>query len=202
MPLAAIVLTGLCFTSGLFGQETFEGRTLDEWSVTLTSSQGKERQVAARGIAELAGRQTNEFQVAESYSQLVQLLSDNDAVVRYWGVRGIAWFADKLSPGDGGRQAAVTTLAPLLEDREPAPRIAAAQTLVRLGGEGQPLAVLITALTDRDESVRVLGASAMEALGAAAAPAKMAIRKAASDNSPAVQQIARRILRRLEDSQP
>lgn len=185
--------------SGARAQHTFEGQTLDQWSEKLTASEGKERQHAAQAIAELAGRRGDDLQIAESYSQLVQLLSDDDAAVRYWGVRGVAWFAEKLPAGDGGRQAAASTLNPLLKDPAPQPRITAAETLAHLGDPRPALTVLTASLEDRSEAVRLLAATALEGLGNAASPAKAALRKAASDQSPKVQKIARRILKRLED---
>jgi HEAT repeat protein len=197
-----VVLLAALASGDTWAQETFQGRTLDAWSAALTSSQGRERAAAARGIAEVAGRGKGELQDAERYSQLVQLINDSDSTVRYWGVVGLNWYSEKLPAGDGGRQAVISTLEPLLEDNMPTPRIAAAQTLAGLGSTKGSLRVLVACLENPREPVRLQAANALEKIGAAAEPAVTALRKAATDESMLVQKVARRTLAKLEKEMP
>ena len=182
-------------------QETYQGRSFDEWIELLAVSQGPQRVAAAEPIARIAGRSAGSPQDAVFFAQLVSLISDSEPQVRYWGVMGLATFGEQLGKQGGGPTAVVNTLEPLLKDHSPAPRIAAAQTLALLGKTKQPLAVLVAAMADQQESVRMAAVTALERIGPAARPAQPALHKALSDHSETIRQIARRAIDRLEQQQ-
>jgi HEAT repeat protein len=194
-------LACLLFTSRLPADEgtpSFLGRNIDQWSEEFTSSSGHEKVHAAWGIAQLAGSQGGSPQDAIWFSELVKLLSDRDASVRYWGVTGLAKYAAAVEAKDGGRTAVRSTLHPLLADDAPAVRIATAETVGRFGEANRALPVLLEALEHSQEPVRVQAITALENLGEAAKPAEQALRAATKDDSEYVKRIATRLLLKLE----
>lgn len=120
------------------------------------------------------------------YAALVKLISDSDATVRYWGVIGLTSFAKQLKPGDSGRAGAVNTLAPHLDDKAPAPSIAAAAALGQLGQAEKALPVLVATMSDPHEAARIQAATALAQLGPAARPAEKTLRAATTDASESV----------------
>lgn len=136
-----IALLGL-LTPSSFANE-FLGRSFDQWSEMLSSSQPNERAYAAWAIGKLAEQSAGKPNDQVYFAELVKLIHDNDATVRYWGVLGLAGYAKSLPNKDGGQTAVINTVAPLLEDKAAAPRIAAAQTLGLLGQSEKALPVII-----------------------------------------------------------
>ena len=177
---------------------TFLGRDIDQWGERFTSSDGQQKVHAAWAIAQLAGSQGGSPQDAIWFSELVKLISDRDASVRYWGVMGLAKYAAAVEAKDGGRTAARSTLHPLLKDDAPSVRIAAAETVGRFGEPQRALPVLIAALDDPREAVRVEAVRALENLGEAARPAEAVLRSAAMDNNEYVKRISTRALANLQ----
>ncbi len=178
--------------------DDFLGRSLDQWSEMLSSSQSNERSYAAWAIGKLAEQSAGKPNDQVYFAELVKLIHDNDATVRYWGVLGLAGYAKKLPATDGGQTAVTNTLAPLLEDKAAAPRIATAQTLGVLGQADKALPVIVAAMSDPQDSVRIQAASALEALGPAARPAIATLEKATSDSSEYVKRISTRSLQSLD----
>jgi HEAT repeat protein len=175
----------------------FLGRDIDQWGEQFTSSSGQAKIHAAWAIAQLAGSQGGSAEDAIWFSELVKLISDRDASVRYWGVLGLARYAAAVEAKDGGRTAARSTLHPLLKDDSPSVRIAAAATVGRFGEPERALPVLIAALGDPREAVRVQAVMALENLGASAKPAEQALRSATMDESEYVKRISKRALDNL-----
>jgi HEAT repeat protein len=175
-------------------EETFLGRTADEWSAALTSSEGQQRIHAAWAIAQFAGRSSGAPDDQERFAELVKLVNDSDPSIRYWGVTGIGMFAARLDKRDGGQMAAINTLTPLLQDRAPSPRIAAAQALGQLGQADKALPVLVAAMRDPQDAVRIQAVAALEKLGSAARPAEQTLRAAMSDPSEYVKRISERAI--------
>lgn len=173
---------------------TFLGRNIDQWGEGFTSSDGQQRVHAAWAIAQLAGSQGGSPQDAIWFSELVKLISDRDASVRYWGVLGLAKYAAAVEAKDGGRTAVRSTLHPLLKDDAPSVRIATAETLGRFGEPERALPVLIAALSDPREAVRVQAVTALENLGVHAKLAERALRSATTDESEYVKRISKRVL--------
>jgi HEAT repeat protein len=176
-------------------QEKFLSRSVEEWSGALTSSSGPQRMHAAWAIAQLAGRQAGGPSDQIHFAELVKLISDSDPTVRYWGVMGLAGFAQRKE--GGGQTAVINTLQPLLEDKSPASRIAAAQTLGQLGHAKEALPVLVAAMDSPQESVRIQAVAALEKLGPAARPAEATLRSATSDSSEYVKRISSRAVEAL-----
>jgi HEAT repeat protein len=192
----------IALSVGLFdvagGEETFLGRSVDEWSTALTSSEGQKRVHAAWAIAQLASKSAGGPNDQLHFAELVKLLSDSDSSVRYWGVQGLGAFAERLAKRDGGQMAVVNALLPLLDDKSPAPRTAAAQALGVLGQSEKALPVLVAAMRDPQDSVRIQAVAALEKLGPAAKPAQATLQAATSDSSEYVKRISQRALARLE----
>lgn len=192
------VIAILGLTTELTAAEEFLGRSFDQWSEMLTSSQPNERTYAAWAIGKLAEQSAGKPNDQVYFAELVKLVHDNDATVRYWGVLGLAGYAKSLPNKDGGQKAVINTVAPLLEDKAAAPRIAAAQTLGILGQPEKALPVLVAAMSDPQDSVRIQAAGALEAMGPAARPASATLEKGTSDSSEYVKRISERTLQSLD----
>jgi HEAT repeat protein len=148
-------------------------------------------------LAQIAGRAAGGPGDHILFAELVKLVSDGDPSVRYWGVLGLASYAQQLKAGDGGRGAAVNTLAPLLEDKAPGPRLAAAAALGELGQPEKALPVLVAAMSDPQEAIRIQAVAGLEQLGTAARPAEATLRAATTDSSEYVKRISARALEKL-----
>jgi HEAT repeat protein len=196
--LCCLAFVWLACSSPVLAQEKFLGRTADQWSDVLTASEGQQRVRAAWALAQMAGQASGGPGDHVQFAELVKLISDSDATVRYWGVMGLTSFAQQLKPGDSGRAGAVNTLAPLLEDNSPAPRIAAAAALGQFGQAEKALPVLMAAMSDPQEATRIQAAAALEQLGPAARPAEKTLRAATTDASENVKRIATRALAKLD----
>jgi hypothetical protein len=182
------------------GQDTFLGRSTDEWAQSLTTSDRSKRVLAAWAIAQMAGRAAGGPNEQVHFAELVKLISDSDPAQRYWGVQGLSAFGQKLGEKGSARTAAINTLQPLLEDPSAAPRIDAAQALVTLGEPGKALPVIVAAMSDPQESVRIQAVAALESAGPAARPAEATLRVATNDSSEYVKRISERALSRLQSS--
>jgi HEAT repeat protein len=198
--VTALVVLGIASTTR--AQEdapVFLGRNIDQWVEHFTASSGQQKVHAAWAIAQLAGSQGGSPDDAVWFSELVKLISDRDATIRYWGVMGLAKYAAAVEAKDGGRSATRSTLHPLLADDAPAVRIATAETLTRFGEAGRGLPVLLEALKHPQEAVRVQAITAIETLGPAAGQVQDALRTATTDDSEYVKRIATRLLLRLQE---
>jgi HEAT repeat protein len=106
-------------------------------------------------------------------------------------------YAQRVGPNVGGQAAAISELESLLNDKSPAPRIAAAGALGLLGKADKALPVLTSALDDPQESVRIQAVAALEKMGAAARPVLVTLEKATNDSSEYVKRISERSLTAL-----
>ena len=192
------VLFFLCFASSAVFADDFLGRPFEQWSEMLSSSQQSDRTYAAWAIGKLAEQRAGSPNDQVYFAELVKLVHDNDPTVRYWGVLGLAGYAQKLPAKDGGQTAVINTVVPLLEDTAAAPRIAAAQTLGILGQPDRALPVLVAAMSDPQDSVRIQAATALEKLGPAARPAIATLEKGTTDSSEYVKRISERTLQSLD----
>jgi HEAT repeat protein len=207
IPDSSVFVRGCCFflLSLTIGQanhsraaDDFLGRSFEQWSEMLNSSQQNERTYAAWAISQLATQKAGGQSDQVYFAELVKLVHDNDATVRYWGALGLGGYAQKLPPKDGGQTAVANTLTPLLEDPVAAPRIAAAQTLGLLGQSEKALPVIVAAMENPQESVRIQAATALEKLGPAARPAIAILEKGTTDSSEYVKRISERSLQSLD----
>jgi len=202
IPLGHLLLSAAILSSfeRLSVADDFLGRSLEQWSDMLTSSQQTERTYAAWAIGQIATQRAGGPSDQIYFAELVKLIHDSDPTVRYWGVLGLAGYANKLDAKDGGRTAVANTVAPLLEDKAAAPRIAAAETLGKLGQPDKALPVLVSAMSDPQDSVRIQAATALEKLGDSARPALATLEKGTSDSSEYVKRISERSLQSLDPS--
>jgi HEAT repeat protein len=164
----------------------------------LNSSTQTERTYAAWAIGQIATERAGSPNDQVYFAELVKLIHDNDPTVRYWGVLGLAGYANKLPAKDGGKTAVANAVAPLLEDKAAAPRIAAAQTLGMIGQPDKALPVLVAAMSDPQDSVRIQAATALEKLGNSARPAIATLEKGTADSSEYVKRISERSLQSLD----
>jgi HEAT repeat protein len=193
--LVAVVLSSIVRHSIA---DDFLGHSFEQWSEMLSSSQQSDRTYAAWALGQLATERAGGPNDQVYFAELVKLIHDNDPTVRYWGVLGLAGYANKLPAKDGGKTAVANAVAPLLDDKATAPRIAAAQTLGILGQPDKALPKLVAAMSDPQDSVRIQAATALEKLGDAARPAIATLEKGASDSSEYVKRISERSLQSLD----
>jgi len=191
-------IVGMTWTGQAHGQEAFLGRSAEQWSAALAAGKGQQRVEAAWALAQIAGRSAGDPGDHIQFAELVKLVSDGDPSVRYWGVLGLAGYAQQLKAGDGGRGAALNTLAPLLADKSPAPRIAAAAAVGQLGQADKALPVLVSAMSDPQEATRIQAVAALEQLGPAARPAEKTLRAATTDSNEYVKRISARALEKFD----
>jgi hypothetical protein len=112
--------------------------------------------------ADVAGRRD-----ADSVPQLIELMKDPDAAVRYWAAVGCS------VRGIEARDAAVSLRA-LLKDKTPCVRIAAAEALCRADDAAQGLPALVRELRGGELDV-LMAINALESLGSAAQPVRESI---------------------------
>ncbi|WP_146902657.1 sulfatase-like hydrolase/transferase [Adhaeribacter aerolatus] len=110
---------------------------------------------------------------ASVLNKLTERLNHQNPVVRYWAVTGCIILGPKAA-------AAKAKLNALLQDPEPAVRIAAAEAISGLGDETKALPVLSQALASNNLHARVQALNILENMGAKARPALPAIRQFAS----------------------
>lgn len=196
--LFALTIAILGSLTAVSAADDFLGRSFDHWSEMLSSSQPNERAYAAWAIGKMAEQSAGKPHDQIYFAELVKLIHDNEATVRYWGVMGLAGYAKSLPGKDGGQMAVANTVAPLLEDKAAAPRIAAAQTLGLLGQPEKALPVIVAAMGDPQDSTRIQAASALESLGPVARPAVATLEQGTSDSSEYVKRISERTLQSLD----
>ena len=192
------VVTGLAAIP-LLADDAFLGRSFDQWSEQISSTESQKRLYAAWAVAQFSARGDNSAD-ATQFKTLTRLVGDSDASVRYWGVQGLAAYAQRRTDGD--QKQTVALLLPLLDDKAAAPRIAAAEALALLGHTEKALAVIVAAMDDAQDATRIQAASALERLGPAARPAMGTLEKGTSDSSEYVKRISERALVALGGEKP
>ncbi len=121
---------------------------------------------------------------------LTELLRATDSAVRWWGALGLLSLGAEASP-------AKSALVTALEDSSPDVRIAAAETLVRVGAVDRALPALEAALRADDVFARFSALNAAHRLGPLARPLLPAI-KQASRLAPGHKDIADYVTRMVE----
>jgi len=171
----------------------FLGRSASQYELELKSGLPQTRHLAAWSLAQMGSPARDALNAA---------LAHDDPTVRYWAVHGLSRIA-LSSPVDAPlRQSLAAALAPLLDDKSAAPRLAAAETLARLGRREEALPVLVQALADPQEATRIAAIESLARLGPLAAPAKQQIAAATSDPSEYVKRIAARWLAAQPQASP
>ncbi|MHB1180048.1 MAG: sulfatase-like hydrolase/transferase [Daejeonella sp.] len=110
---------------------------------------------------------------AGSLNKLIERLSDKNPIVRYWAVTGCVILEKKAA-------AAKLPLKVLLQDSEPAVRIAAAEALYGLGETTIALPILSQTLTSNNLQARMQALDVLERMGSQARPALAALKQFAS----------------------
>ena len=164
--------------------EKFLGRSAAQYASELKSASAATRHLAAWSLAQMG---------STAEGALAAALAHDDPAVRYWAACGLSRIA-LASPADAPARQIAAALTPLLKDPAAAPKLAAAETLARLGGRDAALPVLVQALADPQEAVRIAAIDSLARLGPLAAPAKQQIAAAASDESEYVKRISARWL--------
>lgn len=100
---------------------------------------------------------------SQSVPRLIEWMKDADPTIRYWAAVG-------CSVRGSAAAEATDALEPLLKDKFPGVRIAAAEALCRLGRDGTGLPALVRELRGHEFAV-LMALNALEALGDAAKPA-------------------------------
>jgi HEAT repeat protein len=176
---------------------TFLGRTSDEWQARLNSDNPQVRAEAAWAIAQYVER---DLQRNESLPLLMLNNLDfhqADATVRFWMIQGLQRLTLAKGARTEARQTVRVSLQKSLEDKSPAPRLAAAETLGLLGDTEAALPVLVEAMNHPQDAVRIQSVAVLEKLGEAARPAEATLRAATTDSSEYVKRISTRALTKL-----
>src|SRR5947208_14788541 len=79
----------------LSAADDFLGRPFEQWSEMLNNSQQTERTFAAWAIGQIATERAGGPSDQVYFAELVKLVHDNDPTVRYWGILGLAGYANK-----------------------------------------------------------------------------------------------------------
>ncbi|MFO0877741.1 MAG: sulfatase-like hydrolase/transferase [Gemmataceae bacterium] len=119
-------------------------------------------------------------------------LADGDAAIRWWGATGLG--------AHRGSAPAEAALRRALADESPVVRVAAADSLRRLGRPDKILDVLTKCLKDDNPWVRHGAALAIDELGPGAAPAREALKAAARDSNDYVVRVVTHTLGRLDSA--
>jgi uncharacterized sulfatase len=127
---------------------------------------------------------------ASAIDNLVSLLKDDDAAVRYWALVGLAGLRDAAKPAEASIIAA-------LADRSATVRVAACEALHHLEHHNRVLPVLTEALSHPNEWVRLAAAITLDHLGPAAKPAREQLERAMSDKNQYVVRVVEHALSSL-----
>jgi hypothetical protein len=167
---------------------TVLGKHADDWQLLLQQENAQDRHLAAWALSQCGPAADH---------VLLKQLQHPDPVVRYWLIQGIGRNA-KVTAANV-RQPYLNALQTALNDKSPAPRIAAAEQLARLGAVDAALPVLTAGLNDPQESAGIQAAAALVALGKQAAPARAKLQAAATNGGEYVKRLATRALKNLEE---
>lgn len=127
---------------------------------------------------------------AKALDDIVALLKDDDAAVRYWALVGLAALGDAA-------KSAEPAIASALTDRSPTVRVAACVALGRLGQSNRVVATLAELLDHKNEWVRLSAAIALDNLGPASASARDVLDRAQKDKNQYVVRIVEHTLDEL-----
>ena len=108
---------------------------------------------------------------AKKLPQLLKLLDDADAAVRWWAAVGLTALGKEAAPAAGALERA-------MEDDNPLVQVAAADAMCNLGKHDKALPVLIRGLQDKTPFIRLRAINVLDRIGDRARPALPQIRKA------------------------
>ncbi len=151
---------------GLLPEFEMQKRSKQDTPYELAFDFKRHPQERLRAAADLASAMT-----PENRDRLVQLLSDEDSAIRWWGAVGL------VALGQDAQQAA-PALTEALGDASPIVRVAAAEALANLDKHEEALPVLIEALKHESPCVRLQAINVLDRMGKRAASACEAMRAA------------------------
>lgn len=122
------------------------------------------------------------------WSELKRALKSGDAAIRYWGAVGLG----------AGSTDAMDMLVTAMDDASVCVRIAAAQSVAKLGAPKRAKETLLSALKDESHWVRLMAALAIDETDAIAAMVLDDIRPYRKDESKYVSRVVNRTLNRVE----
>ncbi|WP_254512737.1 HEAT repeat domain-containing protein [Anatilimnocola floriformis] len=188
MPKLFVALAFVLCAANSFAQvPTVLGKTADDWHLRLAMGDGQDRHLAAWALAQ-SGKSADRWLLHQTHHP--------DPVVRYWLIQGLGRNAANEKTKDG-REPYLKVLRKLLTDESPAPRLAAADQLARLGAVDEAMPVLIAGLDEPQDSAGMQAAATLAALGKQAAPAQAKLQTAAANGGEYVKRLANRALQNL-----
>ncbi len=117
-------------------------------------------------VAELASQRNT-----DNLPKLLELLDDDEPVVRWWATLGLVMLGDAARSSEGAFERC-------LKDESPLVRVAAAEGLYQLGKVALARTALVEVLTDDTPFVRLRAMNVLYRMGEAARPALPAIKQA------------------------
>jgi len=143
---------------GFLPEGEFVARSKGSTAYELARDPKKYNQRALMAAADIANRRD-----VKLLPKLRHMLKDDDSGVRYWAAIGCVALDAKAAP-------AAAELAAALRDPSPNVRVAAAESLVRIGKPDKALGVLCEALASGDQWVSLHAANALDNLDDKARP--------------------------------
>ncbi len=150
---------------GLLPESDMMRRSEGSTPCEMARAEGKYPLARIRAAAVLVGRGE------KALSEMTRLMDDGDAAVRFWAATGLGSLGEKARPS-------AEVLRRALEDDSPAVRMAAAESLVRIGRPDGVMPVVQEAVSHDSEWIRLRAANVLERLGERARPAVPQIRQA------------------------
>jgi N-sulfoglucosamine sulfohydrolase len=119
--------------------------------------------------------------------ELTRLFTDSDPATRYWGALGIGSLGERGADG-------VSWLKALLDDPATFVRVAAADSLCRLGHTADALPALRRGADDKNEFVRLQAANVLDRINDRSPETLAVMKKLANDSNSYVQRVAEYVL--------
>ena len=126
-----------------------------------------------------------------SLPELIQLLRNEDAGIRYWGALGCVALGEKAAPAE-------EALREALGDASPNVAIAAANALSHLGKDDVAVPALARLLGHENSWARLHAANVLDGLDERARPALDAMKRANSDENKYVKRVIAKALEAFE----
>jgi len=171
-----------------WARETLDVGVLPEQDMRDRARGSSEYEMARRGPEAFPFERILETAIlsgdgAKAVPQLLDHTNDADAAVRFWAVIGLTNAACLDASKATLDEPAVEALRKTLADPSVEVRIAAAETLCRVGRGEEAVSALIEALGHESDWVRLESANALDRIGEKARPAVPAMKKAVEDQS-------------------
>jgi HEAT repeat protein len=181
-----VVLAGTASAQSAFAQDTYQGKTVKEWTLALKSKNPQERLQALAGLSEAGA------DAAPAVDEMIKLFKDSYLNVRRAAVKVVSAIEHERVPA---------ALGQALRDSDGAVRQIAAKGLCDLpNGKGQK--ALVEALDDKEPNVRILALAALDSMEGIGKEMLAAVGKAMKDTNLSVRRAAMLILARRAADDP